>query len=232
MRVHAHIPIGEIAAALPHVTKLLDVLGVDYVLHGNLSLRDAAAEAGLDPVVVRHAIDSLPRPAQEKSWSDASMQELISEIRDRRHPKMHSMLAGVAADFNAVASDDPNVRVLHDAFAALCTALSPHMVHEERMFFPVVQHLEDCWTRGERPSVNFLGGIGKAMSALVEEHVAIVGRLNDMRTAAQALRDDGADCTRLLDAVSDLEHELRDHIHLENNVLYPRATAVEDAVQR
>lgn len=232
MRVHSHIPVGEVAAAMPHVTKLFDVLGVDYVLHGNLSLRDACAEAGLDPAVVRQSIETLPQPKGGKSWADASMQELLDEIRDVRHPKMRHLLAETAALFATLPSHDPEIRALHDAFASLCDTLQPHLLREEHMLFPVIQHLEDCWTKSEHPALSFLGGIARAMAALMDEHVKIAGRLREMCSAAQILRDDGAGCTRLLDAVAELEHELREHIHLENNVLYPRATAVEEAVRK
>lgn len=230
MRVHPHIPVGEIAASMPHLTKLFDILGIDYVLHGSLSLRDACAEAGVDPARVRLAIQTLPAGGTEKSWSDASMQELIDELRDRRHVRARALLGEAATRIGALTRDDPRTIALREAFGALCDVLQPHMFREEHMFFPVVQHLEDCWTHSEKPGMNFVGGVSKPMAALVRDHGEIIERLQRLRGAADEIDEDAAGCTAALNAVDALEHELRDHIHLENNVLYPRAAAIEAAV--
>jgi regulator of cell morphogenesis and NO signaling len=223
MRVHPHITIGEIAAALPHTTKLFDVLGLDYVLHGNLSLRDACAEAGVDPSQVRQSIEAMPYDENELGWSDRPMQELLDELRNRRHPKVRAMLAATAA-LLAQSAGTPPIIALREAFTVLCAVLQPHMTREEHVLFPVVQHLEDCWTHSEHAAVAFVGGIGKPMAALVDEHATIIGKLHDVRSAATDAPP------KLLDAIEELEHELREHIHLENNVLYPRAAAIEAAV--
>lgn len=232
MRVHANIPIGEIAASMPHVTKLLDLLGVDYVLHGNLTLRDACAEAGVDPAIVRKSIESLPQPADARpGWCDVSAQELIEELRDRRHPKMREMLADTAELLAEAQPGDPGLGALRDAFSALCEELQPHMTKEEHMLFPVIQHLEDCWTRSETPGMNFVGGIAKPMAHLFEDHVQIMERLRQVHDAAAVISGEQRELTRLVDAIADLEHEIREHVHLENNVLYPRAAAIETAVK-
>ncbi|HUP62545.1 MAG TPA: DUF542 domain-containing protein [Thermoanaerobaculia bacterium] len=118
MRVHAHIPIGEIAASLPQTTKLFDVIGIDYICHGDLSLRDACAEAGVDPAIVRKAIESMPRSeADRPSWSDASMQGLLDELCDRRHPLLRRML-GHTATLLAEAPPTAEMMQLRLAFTA------------------------------------------------------------------------------------------------------------------
>lgn len=99
------------------------------------------------------------------------------------------------------------------------------------MLFPVIQHLEDCWTRSETPGMNFVGGIAKPMAHLFEDHVQIMERLRQVHDAAAVISGEQRELTRLVDAIADLEHEIREHVHLENNVLYPRAAAIETAVK-
>jgi regulator of cell morphogenesis and NO signaling len=229
MRVHAHIPVGEIAASLPHTTKLFDLFGIDYVCHGDLSLREACAEAGVDASIVRKAIDALPSVAEEPSWSDASMQELLNELRDKRHPQMRRTLGHVGALLAEAPATDA-IDQVRAAFGALCDVLQPHMTHEEHMLFPVIQHLEDCWTRSEPVSVNFVGGITKPMASLIEEHTHVLEKLKAVMQHAAQLGSISEELGKVRDAIAGLEHELREHIHLENNVLYPRATAIEAAV--
>ena len=230
MRVHAHIPIGEIAASLPQTTKLFDVFGIDYVCHGQLSLRDACAAAGVDPAIVRKAIDSLPRSAADApSWADASMQEVIDELRDRRHPELRRVLSHTASVLAETQATAGIVRA-RNMFAALCDELQAHMTREEHMLFPVVQHLEDCWTRGEPASLRFEGGLAKPIAILVEDHGRIIEKLNRLSQVAALLTGDDAGMSHVLNTLAELEHELREHMHLENNVLYPRAMAIEAAM--
>ena len=90
------------------------------------------------------------------------------------------------------------------------------------MLFPVIQHLEDCWTKNEPLVMELVGGVGKPVASLVMDHVEALRSL-------QALLDAGQG-TALAATLEELGHELREHIHLENNVLFPRACAIETAV--
>ena len=221
MRVHPHIPVGEIAASMPHITRLFDLLGIDYVRHGNLSLRDACAEAGADPASVKQAIEAMPVPAGETNWADAPMQELLDELRDRRHPSLRARLAQLAFDVASLPSGE-RAETLRESFNALAETLQPHMTREEHMLFPVIQHLEDCWTRNEPLVMALVGGVGKPVASLVMDHSVALEKLDLLVAAGEA--------TPLGQTIEELAHELREHIHLENNVLFPRACAIETAV--
>lgn len=221
MRVHTHIPVGEIAASMPHATKLFDLMGIDYVQHGQLSLRDACAEAGADPATVKQALEAMPSSPDDPNWADEPMQTLLEELRDRRHPVLHESLAQVAF---AIADLPPNAAALalRAAFNALSEVLQPHLTREEHTLYPVIQHLEDCWTKNEPVSMRLLGGLKKPIASLVLEHAAILEKVESVRAAAEA--------TPLAQTIDALAQELRLQFHLENNVLFPRACAVEAAL--
>lgn len=230
MRVHPQISIGEIAAATPHTTRVFDVLGIDYVMHGSLSLRDACAEAGVDLSMVKNAIERLPPEAGEPNWADSSMQQLIDELEKRRHPALRALLGETATAIAAVARGHAGIDELRDAFSALCDALQPHMKREEHMVFPVIQHVEDCWVRNEKLSMNFYGGMMTPIAALIADHHGIIDLAAKLGEAAKLLAGNDLRANHAREIVARLVHEVREHIHLENNVLYPRAAALEAAV--
>lgn len=235
MSALAKLSIGEIVASHPSAAKLFDNLGVDYACHGSLTLHDACAEAALDPVYVKRALDALPRGVDETNWFERPVEALLTELRDHKHTELHARLAElatlIAAHASSTSPDARAVDLLRRSFANLCEALQPHMTREEHMLFPVIQHLEDCWTRGTHLSMNFLGGITKPLVALVSDHNVIVERLRELEVVADGIDDRSAVCRTLADRVRDLAHEIREHIHLENNILYPRATALEAALR-
>lgn len=227
MRVHANIPIGEIAASTPGAAQLLDLFNIDYVCHGQLTLREACDEADADPALVRRALEQLPRGAGTR-WADLPVQKLLDELRNDRHPRLHHLMTRTATLLAETRPTADTLR-LRDAFTIFADLIGPHMTREEHMLFPVIQHLEDCWTKNEPVTMNFVGGVRKPVAALVLDHARIIDAVKAMQSAAEVLRGDGA--AALVDAVDELTHEVREHIHIENNVLYPRVTALEAGMQ-
>lgn len=230
----AKLSIGEIVASHPTAARLFDNLGIDYACHGSLTLHDACAEAGLDPVYVKRALDALPQD-DGANWFERPVEDLLIELRDHKHTELHAELAEIASEIAAhsapTAPDAKTVDPVRRSFANLCEALQPHMTREEHMLFPVIQHLEDCWTRGTRLSMNFLGGITKPLVALVSDHNVIVERLRELEAVIEPLQEGSTACRDIAERVHNIDHEIREHIHLENNILYPRATALEAALR-
>ncbi len=232
MRVHPHIPVGEIAASMPQVAKLFDVFGVDYVMHGGLSLRDACAEAGVDPAIVKASIDALPRREEEgPGLADATLEEVIAELRDRRHAKVRAMIGDVAALIAAAPAGETGLAALREAFHAIETHVEPHFVREERTLFPMIQQVEDCWKKGRPLPMSSAGGVAKPIASLIEDHLALMRRVARLREAAASIHDADGVLSRLLGGIAELGQELRDHAHIENNVLFPRAIATEAALR-
>jgi regulator of cell morphogenesis and NO signaling len=225
--------IGEIAASNPHAAKLFDLVGIDYCGHGNLTLRDACADAGLNAIEIRNAVQQLPRDASEKSWLDQPLSELVAFLRNERHPALRRSLTHAAALFAEVCdvgTEHPveldEARVL---FNGICDEIHPHIIHEEHVIFPVAEHLEECWANSEKPSMTLMGGLHRPMALLVLDHEDVLARVARSRAIVESYPGDDARWM-LRDALLQVERDLKLNIHLENNVLFPRATALEIAV--
>jgi regulator of cell morphogenesis and NO signaling len=231
MYVREDSPVAELVAAVPTASQLFDLLGIDYACHGKLTLREACAEAALDPSFVRRSLEQLPDArGNARNWLDAPLEELLTELRDRRHPQLHIQLREVAALLSDACSGPFATRSLESvrcSFHHLCDLVEPHCVREEHVLFPVVQHLEDCWRAGEPPTMNYVGGLSRPLSGLVLEHERIVAAVDALSSNAVLAAGDGEGAARVATAVARLAHEVHEHIHLENNILFPRATALE-----
>jgi regulator of cell morphogenesis and NO signaling len=213
--------------------KLFDLVGIDYCLHGNLTLRDACADAGLDAGEIRNAIQQLPVDASEKSWVERPVTALTTFLRNERHPILRHALTRAAVLFAQVcdagtehAVELDEARVL---FNGVCDELHPHIVHEEHVIFPIAEHLEECWARSEKPSMTLMGGLNRPISMLVLDHEDTLARTVRARTIVETLANSDP-MWQLRDALLQVERDLKLNVHLENNILFPRARALESAV--
>ncbi len=226
--------VGEIAASRPGATRLFDILGIDYSCHGNLSLHDACAAAGLDPVQIRRSLEQLPRDNGEMNWLEQPLTALTRHLRDERQPAIDQ---GVFAATAALSADCLQCRAHAErtarvqlVFSALVAVLTPHVSRERQVLFPLVEHLEACWTSGETPSMRLAGGLGPAIHSFTIDHGLLIARIDQIRRIIDEIEESVDPCHDLIDAMRFLDHEMREHVHLQNNILFPRAMMLQSIV--
>jgi len=130
---------------------------------------------------------------------------------------------------NAHGDGHPEVRRVASTFAALRTELESHMMKEEHVLFPFVEQLESGL--GHRHPM--LGHIASPIAMMEREHDdagAALASLRAMTSSHTAPLDGCATFRGYYDQLAVLERELHEHIHLENNILFPRAAALEARV--
>lgn len=221
--------LGDLVAEAPGRAAVLDRLGLDYCCHGEHSLADACATAGLDAAAV--AAD-LERPDLVRTPADHPTEPaaLADHIEATHHAYLHVELPDLDALADKVAGvhgerhlELAEVRRL---VAALRADLEPHLLKEERVLFPAIRSL----VNGAREFP--FGTVRNPIRMMRLEHDRAGELLAALRnvTAGYAVPDDGCASYRALYArLAALEADTHRHIHLENNVLFPAATAVEDS---
>lgn len=124
----------------------------------------------------------------------------------------------------------PELIKVGDLFEALQQDLVPHLLKEEQALFPYIVHLEDA-SRNRRPAPTpFFGTVRNPIQMMIREHDSAGDMLRELRSASQnyAVPFDGCVSYRTLyQALQELEQDLHQHIHLENNILFPRAVTTE-----
>lgn len=230
------LSVGEIVAANPAAAEVFDIVGIDYACHGSLTLRDACAEAGLDPTDVRRSLENLPQPVGVENWLEVPLPRLIDHLREKQHPRLaHAAMhaSAVVGDRCGPCADHPDeMERIQRVVRGLARMWQAHAAREEHILFPVLAHLDECWARGERPALEVAGGTPSAIAAALEEHAGLNDAIRELQSVTLKLAALEPSCPRLQRAIFELEHALREHLHLENNILYPRAAALREAVTK
>ncbi|MCX6550638.1 MAG: iron-sulfur cluster repair di-iron protein [Acidobacteria bacterium] len=237
--VSPDVTIADVAARYPASIPVFERLGLDYCCGGKRPVGQAVAEAGLDWQSVVAQIEAalsatLPGP-EPVSWADASLSDLIGHILARYHAKLREdmpMLTAMGEKvINAHGERHPEVRDVVSVFAGLRSELESHMMKEEHVLFPFIEQLEGGLA-GRHP---MLGHIASPIGMMEHEHEsagAALARLRAITSSYAAPADGCATFRGYYDGLATIERDLHEHIHLENNVLFPRAQALEAEVLR
>jgi regulator of cell morphogenesis and NO signaling len=229
--------VGEIVATDFRAAAIFEGFGIDFCCGGRRSLVDACRTADADPLDVMKAIDALPKAAEDDAdvtrWP---LDRLIDHIVETHHAYVRRALPAIArhlAKLQQVHGErHPELARIARVFDEVSDELSQHLLKEEQVLFPYVRDL------GEREGDGEACGGMMSPFGTVENPIRMMER--EHREAADALRiireltheyvapHDGCGTYQVCMAeLAEFERDLHHHVHLENNVLFPRAVALE-----
>jgi len=230
--------LGQLVTERPARAHLFERLGLDYCCGGRKRLADAARSAGLDVNVVLRELDAWDASSdqEEVNWSKRSMTELVDHIVASHHTYLRQRLPTVALMLEKVVrahgKSHPELLELRRHFASLWGELECHMLKEEKVLFPICRAMEhgDAVTRA---GVSFApDSVQIATQAMIQEHEDAGDTLATMRALTHGYtppEDACATYRSLLAALAELESDMHQHVHKENNLLFPRAIAAVEA---
>lgn len=220
--------LGDLVAELPSRAAVLDRFGLDYCCHGQRSLAEACTAAGLDASSVAKSLEDTGHDVAPDHPRDPVM--LADHIEATHHHYLHAelpeleALAAKVAEVHGGRHDE--LACVHRLVAVLGADLEPHMLKEERVLFPAIRALA-----GGARELPF-GTVRNPIRMMSLEHDRAGELLAELRSATGdfTVPDDGCASYRsLYERLAHLEADTHRHIHLENNVLFPAAIAMEDA---
>ena len=233
--------VGDVVTKYPNTRPLLEKLGIDYCCGGDRDLKSAAADKGVE---IDRLLESLSQTLEtgapeegEKDWSIAPLTELADYIERRHHLFMKEQLLRLEALFETVLKAHSEhhgkmLSALRETFGSLRGEIEEHLMKEEQILFPNIRQI-DAYVRGEgdKPVIH-CGSVQDPIRQMESEHDNAGAALKRMRTltSGYSLPDDACNTFgALYDGLQAMENDLHAHIHLENNILFPRAVAQEKA---
>lgn len=217
-------PVGEIVAADPAAARVLEALEIDFCCGGKSPLSEVCEARGLDPATVIAMIaatDRLPTAASdEHDLSGASIDQICEHIVERHHDRAREELERIAALAEKVerahAASNPRLFDLRARFTELRHEMESHMDTEESAVFPACRQVADGTSALE---------LEPLLVAHEAEHSEIGAELGVIRNLADDYDESRAFCNThrvLLHSLREFEVDTHQHVHEENNVLFPR----------
>lgn len=228
--------VRELALEVPNATRVFEKLKIDYCCGGGRSINEACKAAGV-------RVDELTRMLEEagakqgdgeRDFHSGPLADLIRHILDTHHVYTREESARIQALLEKVCAKHgerhPELLDVAALFRRLDADLRPHLFKEEQILFPYILRLEEAAARKSAPPFAPFGTVGNPVRMMLFEHDTAGELLRELRAAAldfRAPEDACASFRTLYGALEEFEKDLHRHIHLENNVLFPRAVELE-----
>jgi len=219
----------------PASARVFEQFGIDYCCGGAQTLADACKAAGCSVEEVTAALKRPGEAASEKDWRNVPLTELAQHIVDTHHAFTQaeiSRLTGLIAKVVAAhAQNHPELPRLQMTFAGLAEELREHMRKEEEVLFPYIAEMEQAVRIRRQPPEPMFGTVQNPVAVMVMEHEAsgqALKKICDITENYVVPADGCASYHALYQALPAFAADLHQHIHLENNILFPRAIELEN----
>jgi regulator of cell morphogenesis and NO signaling len=236
--------VSDLVVQYPQLRPQLEKLGIDYCCGGQRSFGEAVRTAGLDWNVTVKTLEAAWNSARKEvpatDWNAEPVSALVDHILDKHHTFTREQLSRLNELLQKVkrahgAQHGPLLNQLQEFFDALAAELSEHLMKEEQILFPAIKGIDAFVSAGgERPEFH-CGTIDNPIRQMMLEHDNAGDVLAEMRrlTGSYQLPADACPTFEALyDGFQALEADLHEHIHLENNILFPKSLAQEKTMNR
>jgi len=227
----------EIAIENPGAIKVFENFGIDYCCGGRRSLQVACESANAPIHQVMQALGELQANnmrLEERQWTTSSLVELTAHIVGRHHryirdevPRIERLLQKVV-DRHGKAH--PELGTIQEIFRALSNELRVHMMKEERVLFPFLEAMETGALVEHAAPLACFASIELPISRMLADHDdagVLTAKIRDLSGGYRAPEGSCPTYRGLYQALEEFERDLHHHIHLENNILFPRAVEME-----
>jgi len=244
MSVDVTRTVRELAVEIPNATRTFEELGIDYCCGGAKSLRDACAHARVSVDDAVHALEQgnsffEARQTAVADFTSGSLMDLVDHIVTRHHgfvkqelPRIYQLLKKVTSVHGA---NHAELGKIQQTFDAMSAELISHMMKEERILFPYIVALERAVAAGQPAPRPAFGTVSNPVHMMELEHDSAGAALKEICALSGNYTAPADGCfsyKTVYSALKEFETDLHQHVHLENNILFRRAIALEQAARK
>lgn len=232
--------VGEIVSQNIEYAKIFYAHDIDFCCGGNVLLSDAVREKGISLEKIIEELEtqinrsSLPQALNFDAWSLDLLIDYVVKFHHNyirtKGPEIYYLLEKVT---NAHGETDKHLYEVKDLFKASLIDLDSHLGKEENILFPLVEEMLQASAEGHKLPEFHCGSVQNPIRVMNQEHDDEGTRFRKISelTNAYTAPDYACNSYKLaLEELKQFEENLHIHIHVENNVLFPKSIKLEDSL--
>lgn len=230
--------VRAIALEQPTAIRVFEKLGIDYCCGGRKPLAQACEERSLNVEAVLAAIaeaEDAPQPAS-RDWAAAPVEVLCATIVETHHAYIRAELPRLRQLAQKVVSrhggSHPELKQIQRLVETAGEDLLQHLNKEEVVLFPYITNLERNLKSCGPRSLGCFGSVRNPIGMMTAEHEAAGEAMAEIRKLSHDFNPPEGACPTyrgFYAALADFERDLHRHVHLENNILFPRAIELDES---
>lgn len=222
--------VGAIVAENFKTAKVFTAYGIDFCCKGGISLNDACEKNGVELDRILTELELAAIQPEHVQFKDFRLRQLIDHIISTHHQYVENTIPPLKIYLPKIASvhggRHPELLEIAQEFLLAANALTSHMKKEEFVLFPFIKAMEEADRNRFSLSKPHFGHIDNPIAMMEDEHETEGDRFRKISslTDGYACPPDGCQTYKVAFAMlKEFEVDLHTHIHLENNILFPKA---------
>lgn len=230
--------VGDVVKNHFQTVKIFDEHQIDFCCGGNQSLLTACKKKSLDPQeVITKLEEAIKIPVNVPNFDKMPLEELIQYILKNHHSYVREQIPMISKFLNKIedvhGAKHPEIELVNALFKESVKQLTQHMEKEETELFPLIEKLEKM--KKEEPYASSLISTEESILLLIRDHENEGARFEQISLLTNAYQPPQGACNTYCAAYENLhafEKDLHRHVHLENNILFPKAVALDRDVRK
>jgi len=224
--------IGAFVAEDYRVAQIFEKYGIDFCCGGNVPLAAASRERGIDPAAILQEIAAARSEpiARSENYAVWELPFLADYIVNTHHAYLNENTAQIAAYVRKIAAvhgtRHPEVVEIAAIFERIAADMAAHLREEEKVLFPALRRIVAARNAGTAPAAEDSETIRASLEKLSDEHETIGEAVHAIRHLAHGYAIPDGVCNTYVVTyrkLKEFEDDLHKHVHLENNILFPKA---------
>jgi regulator of cell morphogenesis and NO signaling len=230
--------VRDIALEQPASIRIFERFGIDYCCGGRKPLAQACQERSIDPEAILGAINEATTGGNEQTrdWTQVPLEAICKHIVETHHayirvelPRLQMLAQKVVSRHGETC---PELEQIQQLIKSLGEELLQHLGKEEMVLFPYITNLErNLASCGPRP-LGCFGAVSNPIRVMIAEHDAAGDAMAGMRALSNGFTPPEWACPTyrgFYQTLAEFEKDLHQHVHLENNILFPRAIELDES---
>lgn len=227
--------IGSMVAADYRTAAIFKKYGIDFCCKGGRTIAEAAEKKNLDTEKIYADLEQLPQGAAADIDFTAWPLDLLADYVEKTHHRYVREKSPILMEFlnklcKVHGERHPELFEIRDLFAASVQELGDHMVKEDQILFPFVRTMVEAKNSNQAFEAPNFGTVENPIQMMMHEHTAEGERFEKISALSDGYTPPADACNTYKVAfqmLEEFENDLHRHIHLENNILFPKSIRME-----
>lgn len=236
MKITQNTTIGEIVAYDFRTAALFSKLGIDFCCRGNRTIEEVSEKKSLNAQELRRELEEILQKTESgsidfKSWPLDLLADYVEKTHHRYiEEKTPVLLAFLHKLCKVHGERHPELFEINRLFTESAQDLAAHLKKEELILFPFVRKMVNARITGKKFERPQFGTVENPIEMMKHEHDTEGERFREIARLTNHYTAPADGCNTYRTAflmLEEFEQDLHKHIHLENNILFPNALALE-----
>ena len=234
-----NLTLSEIVIKYPFSANVFEKHRLDFCCGGKKTLSAACAENGIDVAGICGELEKADNKTASRSnkieFNDMNLGLLIDYIESNHHAYVRNAIPVIQAHLqkvvNAHGKNHPEMKEINEHFNDVADEMTMHMKKEEQMLFPYIRQMAESQKQQDAIVAPSFKTVRNPISVMEFEHERAGQAMAKIRTISHNYEPPADACTTFrlcLTELDEFERDLHKHVHLENNILFPKAVTIEN----